>query len=346
MLIQKRTRYDEILDSLKAMNFFIPGPEQAQVAMQSGVMPSGAQFADASGQIFTARELEQVEARAYQVLYQDLKWRQLFPIDNSVNEGAKTTSYQIMDKSGKSRWINTGAKDIPRVDVAGDEVINRLHWGANAYGYNIGELASARFTGTNLDAAKASAARRAHEELMNTTVWNGNADLGFVGIFSSGNGIPRTTVPTGVGGVTWDLKTPDEILADVNLGFSKVVEDTLEAELPTHMLLPTAQYNDIATRRVTDTAETILSFLVRSSPWIAGPDRIVSVPDLKDAGTAGVDDALIYTRNPEKIETVIPKDITFMPVQQIGLEYVVNCVIVFGGLRIRYPLSAHLLEGI
>jgi hypothetical protein len=181
---------------------------------------------------------------------------------------------------------------------------------------------------------------------MSGAVFSGNATLGFVGIFSSGNGIPRTTVATGVGGVTWALKTPDEILADVNSGFSKVVADTKEAELPTHMLLPTKQYNDIATRRVTDTAETILSFLVRSSPWIAGPDRIVSVPELAGAGSAGVDDGLIYTRNAEKIETVIPKDITFLPVQQIGLEYVVNCVIVFGGLRIRYPLSAHLIEGI
>ena len=337
MNTQKRTRFDDNYDALKAMNFQLPTVNLAG---------QGVQFSDASGQIFMARQLEAVEAKVYEVQYQDLKWRSLFPIDTSVNEGAKSTAYQIMDKSGKSKWISTDAKDIPRVDVAGDEVLNRLHWGANSYGYNIGELASARFANMNLDAAKAKASRRAHEELMSGAIWTGNTPLGFVGIFTAGNGIGRTTVPAGVGGVTWVLKTPDEILADVNLGFTTVIEDSKEAELPTHMLLPTAQYNDIATRRLTDSAETVLSFLVRTSPFIAGPDRIVSVPELKDAGTAGVDDALIYTRNPDKIETIIPKDITFLPVQQRGLEYVVNCVIVFGGLRIRFPKSAHLLEGI
>jgi hypothetical protein len=343
---KQRTRYDEILDSLKAMNFWIPGPDQANLAMQSGAMPTGSRFADASGQIFMARQLEYIESTVYQVEYQDLQWRSLFPIDTSVPEGVKSTTYTVMDKSGKSRWLNTGAKDLPRVDVAGKDVNNPVHWAGVSYGYNIGELASARYLGISLDAAKAQAARRAHEELMSDAVWNGNADLNFVGVFTTGNGIPRTTVPAGVGGVTWALKTPDEILADVNLGFSKVVEDTLQVERPTHMLLPTKQYNDIATRRVTDTAETVFSYLVRSSPWIAGPDRIVSVPELDGAGAGGVDTALIYTRSPQKIETIIPKDITFLPVQQIGLEYVVNCVIVFGGLRIRYPLSAHILEGI
>lgn len=318
------------------MGFHIPPPEGYR----------GQQFADADGQIFFARQLEYIESEVYKVEYQDLKWRSMFPIDTSVPEGVKSTTYQVFDKAGKSKWINTGAKDIPRVDVAGKDVNDPVHWGANSYGYNIGELASAQYLGMSLDVMKADASRRAHEEMMSTAVWTGNPELGFTGVFTTGNGIPRTTVPTGVGGVTWNLKTPDEILADVNLGFSKVVEDTKEVELPTHMALPTKQYNDIATRRVTDTAETILSYLVRTSPWIAGPDRIVSIPELDGAGAAGVDVAFIYTKNPRKIQTIIPKDITFLPVQQHGLEYVVYCVIVFGGLRIRYPLSAHILEGI
>lgn len=333
---RQRTRFDDHYDALKAMGFRIPPPPGYR----------GAQFSDADGQIFFARQLEYIESEVYKVEYQDLKWRRMFPIDTSVPEGVKTTTYHVMDKAGVSRWINTGAKDIPRVDVGGKEVSDPVHWGANSYGYNVGELASAQYLGMSLDTMKADAARRAHEEMMSDAVWNGNSDLGFTGIFTTGNGIPRTTVPAGVGGVTWNLKTPDEILADVNLGFSKVVEDSKEAEVPTDMALPTKQYNDIATRRVTDTAETILSYLVRSSPWISGPDRITSVPELAGAGTAGVDDALIYTKNPRKIQTIIPKDITFLPVQQHGLEYLVYCLIVFGGLRIRYPKSAHLLEGI
>ncbi|MCK4960049.1 MAG: DUF2184 domain-containing protein [Planctomycetes bacterium] len=341
-----RTRFDDHADALRSMNFWIPPQAGVGQATATGLPPVANLQDAASGQVFFARQLEYIEAQTYDIEYQDLLWRGLFPVDTSVPEGVKTTTYQMMDKAGKSKWLNTGAKDIPRVDVGGKEVTDPVHWGGNMYGYNIGEIASARYAGVNLDASKADASRRAHEEMMSDAVWLGNAPLGFKGIYTTGNGIPRTTVPAGTGGVTWDLKTPDEILADVNLGFSTVVETTKQKERPTHMLLPTKQYNDVATRRVTDTAETVLSYLVRTSPWIQGADKIQSVPECEAAGTAGVDTAFIYTKNPRKIQTIIPKDITFLPVQQDGLEYVVYCVIVFGGLRIRYPLSAHILEGI
>jgi hypothetical protein len=302
---------------------------------------------DADGAIFMARELELIEARTYEVLYQEIKFRQLIPVDNSVPPGVKRITYKVFDKRGKPAWLNTGAKDLPRMDISGKDVGTPVHWLGGSFGYDLGEIESARFAGMPLEQAKANAVRRGFEEELNDVFYYGQADLGFTGLFTVGNGIPRTTAPDGAStNPEWDTKTADEIVADVNLLFSKPVEDTLEVEKPDYMLLPTAQYNLIATTRVPDTDTNILNYLITKVPWIAGPDRIVSVPELAGAGTAGVDVAVAYTRNPDKMEFKIPQELTFHPVQLHQLEWTVPATAVCGGLVIRYPLSAHILESI
>lgn len=304
-------------------------------------------FSDADGAIFFARQLEYIEAQAYNVLYQDLKYRSIFPVDTSVPVGVKSIGYWTYDHAGKAKWINTGAKDLPRVDIGGKETLRPVHWAGNSFAYNIGEIASAQFTGVPLEQMKADASRRAHEELLNQTSWFGNADNGLVGFFSADTGIPQAAAPNGVStSPLWSSKTPDEIVADVNKIFSDPVENTLEKERPTHLGLPTAQYNLLGNTRMTDTGETLWSYLMKNSPWITGPDSIVSIPELKNAISGTTDAMIAWTRNPAKIEQKIPQDIVFHPVQQIGLEWVVNVTVVYGGLHIRYPLSANILTGI
>ncbi|MCK4884137.1 MAG: DUF2184 domain-containing protein, partial [Candidatus Diapherotrites archaeon] len=276
-------------------------------------------FSDADGAIFFARQLEYIESQVYNVLYQDLKYRAIFPVDSSIPVGVKSIGYWTYDKAGKAKWINTGAKDLPRVDIGGKETLLPVHWAGASFGYNIGEIASAQFAGVPLDQMKADATRRAHEELLNETCWFGNADNGLVGLFSAGTGIPSAAAPN----APWSTATPDEVVSDVNKIFSDVVVDTLEKEKPTHLMLPTAEYNRLGSTRMTETGITLWQYLIANSPWIAGPDNIVSVPELTDIGGATTA-AVAYTRDPAKIEQKIPQDIVFHPVQQVGLEWIVN----------------------
>lgn len=298
-------------------------------------------FSDADGAIFFARQLEYIESQTYNVLYQDLKYRSIFPVDSSVPAGVKSIGYWTYDHSGRAKWINTGAKDIPRVDVGGKETLLPVHWAAASFGYNIGEIESARFGNVPLEQMKANAARRVLEELLNQTCWFGNADNGLVGFFSSGTGIPSAAAPN----TPWSTASPDEIVADVNKLFSDPVVNTLEKEKPNYLLLPTAEYNRLGNTRMTDTGITLWQYLIANSPWIGGSDNIVSIPELTDIGSA-VTAAVAYTRDPSKIEQKIPQDIIFHPVQQVGLEWIVNVTVVYGGLHIRYPLSANIMTGV
>jgi hypothetical protein len=298
-------------------------------------------FSDADGAIFFARQLEYIESRVFEVLYQDLKYRQYFPVDSSVPAGVKSIGYWVTDKAGRAKWINTGAQDIPRVDIAGKEVLHPVHWAANSFAYNIGEIESARFAGVALEQRKANAARRAIEELLNETCWFGNVDNGLIGFFSAGTGIPSAAAPN----APWTSgtpATPDEIINDVNKIFSDIVANTREKERANMLGVDTATYNYIANTRLTDTNETIMQYLIKNSPWIAGPNNIVSIPELKNDAT-GEKKAIAWTLNPDKIEQKIPQDIIFHPVQRLGLEWIVNVTVVYGGLHIRYPLSANVM---
>jgi hypothetical protein len=298
-------------------------------------------FSDADGAIFFARQLEYIESQAYNVLYQDLKYRSIFPVDSSVPAGAKSITYWTYDHAGRAKFINTGAKDIPRVDIAGKETTLPVHWAADSFGYNIGEIEAARFGNVPLEQQKANAARRVIDELLNETCWFGNAENGLVGFFTSGTGIPSAAAPN----TPWSTATPDEIISDVDKLFSDPVTNTLEKERPNMLGLPTAEYNRLNSVRVTDTGRTIMAYIIENSQWIQGPDNIVSIPELADIG-GSTTAAISWTRTPDKIEQKIPQDIIFHPVQQVGLEWIVNVTVVYGGLHIRYPLSANILTGV
>ncbi len=89
-----------------------------------------------------------------------------------------------------------------------------------------------------------------------------------------------------------------------------------------------------------------MSYVLNKVEWVQSRANIMSIPELTTAGTGGVAAMVAYTKRPDKIEFKIPQDITFHPVQQMGLEWVVNATVVCGGLHIRYPLSANILEDI
>lgn len=179
------------------------------------------QILDANGAAFFARQLEHIKANSYDVLYQDLLYRQLFPVSMDAPAGATTITYRTYDKAGMAKIINTYAKDLPRVDIAGKETTIPVRTIADSFGYSRKEILSAQMAGTSLDQKRANAARRAIEEKMNDITWNGDADSGLPGFLSNPN-IPVGNVPDGVGGnEEWTTKTPEEILFDVNEIFGK-----------------------------------------------------------------------------------------------------------------------------
>lgn len=302
---------------------------------------------DADTSVFFSRELEHIKAKSYDVLYQDLFARQLFPTDNSAGAYARSITYRTYDRVGMAKIISSYAKDLPRADIAGFETTSPVRVIGLSFAYNVDEILASNQTGRSLEQRRANAVQRGTEEAFDRIAFFGDSASNLPGFLTNPN-IPTSAVVDPGAGTEWVNKTPQQILDDVNALFSSIVTNTLQKERPNTLLLPTLQWNDIVFRPRSESNSdmTIAQFIVKNSPYISSMDDIISIPDLTGAGTGGVDLMVAYDRNPDKLTMEIPLELQFLAPQEVGLEIQVPAWAKTGGVIVYYPLSVRFAEGI
>ena len=201
---------------------------------QSLVETKGMRFDDAEdASLYFARELDYIKAQSYDVEYPELTALSLFPISNEVNPGAETVTYYSYDKTGVAKIINNYATDLPRADVKGKPSTGYVKSVGASYGYSVQDMRASRMASKSLDVRKAEAARYAVDFELNRIAWAGDKENGLIGVLSPENDIPLYTVPNGASGKTsWESKTADEILADLNGMQKQVSRTTKNVERP------------------------------------------------------------------------------------------------------------------
>ena len=334
-------------------------------ALKGSAIPSalraseGARFdsVDAAS-VFFARELDHVKGQSYDVEYPELTGLSLFPISNEADAAAETITYYTYDKQGLAKVIDNYSDDLPRADVDGKPSTAKVKSLGASYGYSIQEMRASRMANKGLDARKAEAARYAIDSKTNIIAWKGDEASGLMGVLSSGQSIPLYTIPTVGGKTKWTEKGADDILADINGMAKYVAKTTKNVERPDTLCVPAEVYMDIATRRIPDTATTVLSFLLEHSPYIK---NIVSAAEL-DANSpetnpyaegapgvtanAGVGVAFLFKKDPRKLTLENPLPYTQHTVQVKNLETTVPCEARTAGVIVYYPLSALIAVGV
>lgn len=300
---------------------------------------------DASETAFFARELESVKARTYDIKFAPMKALSLMPVSSDAGDGAESITYRSFEETGMARVISSYADDLPRADVRGKEFISPVRSLGCSYGYSHQEIRAANFANRPLTTMQASAARRANDQKVNELAWFGDTDYGLLGLLDNPN-IPATTVPNdGTGPSTlWTTKTPDQILRDLNLITNSIIDLTKGVETPNTVIMPIEQYTLIASTPRSSTSDTtILAYFLLNNPYI---DVVDWVPELKGAGTGGVDLFIAYDRNPDKLEIQLPMPFRQYPPQERNLNFEIPCESRYGGVLIYYPLSLAFGEGI
>lgn len=317
-------------------------------------MKSNPWLNDSDGGFNFLRSLEYIKRQTYDIKYADLKFRNIFPVSNEADPGAEFITYTSYDKRGTAKFIANYADDLPRADVSGRQQRNNVRTIGGSYGYNVMEMKAAAMTGgKSLDAARAEAADRMIEQLLNTTAFFGATDFGIDGFFSN-TLIPRGAVAAGASTSTdWTTKTPQEIINDIGALFTSIDTNTLMVESANILLLPPAKYDFIAnTWMGTPSNETVLSFILRTNPYLTNGGRIEKLNELTDAvlacnaavpgGITGNDtDYLMvaYSKDPKTLQFEIPLEKMALPVQTKNLEFEVPMLARTGGLTVYYPLA-------
>lgn len=300
---------------------------------------------------FFARELDYVKTKAYDKQYPELSALNYLPITSEVDEGAESATWYGYEMTGIADIINNYADDLPRADVKGEPTTVNIKSIGVSYGYNAQEMRASAFTGKNLDARKATAARRAHDMKINQIAFIGSDKDKMIGIFSDNNGIPEFTlseVKTSGGNKTeFRYKTADQILADLN-GMQQYIDElTNSIERPDTLALPSHIYMDLSTRRIPDTETTVLSFLKEHSPYIKNFESWNELgANAKLFNPTGKNVMFLYTKDTEKFSLELPMPFRQYPVQVKNLETEIPCESRCAGLMIYYPFSMLLAKGV
>lgn len=300
---------------------------------------------------FVVTQTSHIETQVYQMRFPQIRYQGLIPVDTSANEWATSVTYFSSDMTGKADWINGKANDIPTVAGQRAKYETSVYMAGIGYDYSLEEVNQARMLGINLSADYAVAARRAYEEMVDDIAFTGNTPKGFQGLFNY-TGVTAASVANGAAQTNpalWANKTADEILKDINAAIIGVHTATNTVAMADTILLPYSRMLDISSRRIPDTSLTILDFVTRANAYTAETGQALTIRGIRGLDTAGAGSTarmVSYRRSPEVLKLHIPMPHRFLPVQQMGLQYMVPGIFRLGGLDIRLPKEVLYSDGL
>lgn len=303
---------------------------------------------DADGSFFFERELTNIEARVYRKKYADIKARECIPTLNQGDASTRKHAYQVYDRVGEAKVINfSNPNVIPIIDVTSKEVEVNVAPLAGAKEYSLFDIAAAQRAGRPLEAEKLMSLRDVAERKIETIAWIGEDSYGIEG-FLTNSLIPTENVVNGVGGnPEWDTKTPSEILFDVLDAIASILSLTQDVEIPDTVLLPTYQYNLLIQPRSDVSDTTLLQWLAQNVPVLNGNvQAIKSVPFLAGRGVGNTDRMVVYRKDPEKLNLVVPVEFTMYNPVPLDLGWKISSYASTAGTIVRYPLSVTFRDSI
>lgn len=304
------------------------------------------------GYAFLTPQLHRIEAEVYMTRYPSFDIAPYMPVVTDGDMWDVGTLVYSMDNVGSAEFIGGGAFDVPYASTEMAQATRNFHLAAIGYEWNTQELQRAAKLGRSLSADKAQAAVQAADRFIYGIAMTGrNArgedEKGWTGFVNDANA-PTANVPNdGTGSArTFVSKTADQILRDLNEAITAVETGTLETHVANTVVLPTSEYNRIATTRLSDTGSTILSFLQANN--VAGQGlRILKSRALETAGASGTKRMIAYDSNPQVLRFLLPGPHQFLPAfQKSSLVYEVAGIMNVGGLDVRLPRAIVYRDGI
>jgi hypothetical protein len=300
---------------------------------------------------FLTSQVSHIEAQVVKVLYPDIQYPSLIPVDASANEWAKSVTWFSMEKLGRAQWFNHLANDMPLADVQRTKMEQGIEMAAIGYRYDLEELGQAMMIpGMSLSTDRAEAARRAAEEFIDDIALRGSTVRNWTGLFNDPNVTGITVASDGTGASPlWSTKTADQIIRDVNLAITGVYAGSLTVELADTLLLPVAELARLATLpRASGSDMSVFDWIVRYNVYTAQtgqPLTIRAVRGLETANAGSTQRGIAYRRDPQVLKLHLPMPHRFLPVWQTGpITFDIPGILRLGGVEIRRPGSFRYLN--
>ncbi len=323
-----------------------------------------AQHADAAEAVHIQRALTAVENKLYETKFEPLKARTFIPTDTSDAPGAEWTSYVMLTGVGVAKLVTSRGQDLPKVNVFRREFQRKYYPIGAQYDYTVDELRNAEFASKNgsgplfnLDTSLATACKRAIETGIDKIGAIGSAtsstisglstgigaDVGMLGLLNQTSASSYTPVAGSQGSTAWSLKTPDEMLADLNGLLTSIIVSTREAFAANVVLLPVTQWRLANTKRMGDGSDrSVLELFKAQNPGV----EVERWNYCAGAGTLGVDRAVAFQSDEMVLAFKISIDFEQMPVEYRNRTFKTDCLAKTAGVVLRYPIAMAYMDGI
>lgn len=299
---------------------------------------------DAPANAFLRRELEHIRPELYNQLFPELRARTLVSVNHSVPSGAEVDTFNVMQEYGQARIGGGYTTAPPRVDVSISDVSAAIKPITAAYGFSMQEVRAAILAGRPIDRLKGRVARSVVEARIDDTIMFGSAANGLAGLFVL-SGTNTQTRLTGAGGDSWELKTSDEIVADVLALLNKSHNVSKGIYRANTVLMSTVDEQYLESRRMLDSNNvSILSHLKGLRPGVRfeGSIHLEAAPNSEWTGTR----LMAYSDSAEFLESVIPQEFEQLAPQEVGYETIVNCHARIAGIRLPHPKSVTYMDNV
>lgn len=317
---------------------------------------------DAAALAFVEGQAYRINTTIYEERFPDWDFGRLVFVDTAGPEWAPGTLTYTSGITGEAQWQSAYAKDVPLADVNQDMQMTPVHLAAIGYQYNMQEINTIMAVpGMALDARRARSARIAYQKFMWNTVMRGDARKGFNGLINYPGVTATAAANNGTGGVRWWIsnagvvtKTPENILADVNLALSGVPNATNMIEYADTLLLPPRAYQVLAATPLNALAsETVLTWLLRTNIYTLTTGRLLTVLADRELNTASTQTVVgggrmvAYKNDPAYVKVDLPMPHRFLPVYQDGpFNFQVPGIFRTGGLQIMSTSLFNYVDGI
>ena len=277
----------------------------------------GSRTVDSSG-AFLVGELERLDQTIHMPLA-SVSWSRDIDLREDVSLADEQSSFTLTTfgsqgslgagngiRNGKA-WIGKSTDQTTGVGVDTGKFPQPLTpWGMELK-FTILELESAAKMGRPIDDQKLEGLKLKHQMDIDEMVYVGDASINVGGLVNNALVTNVSNVPNGAGGSPkWILKTPDEILADVNALLTSVWAASAWAQMPTHLIIPPAQFGYLSTQKVSNAGNvSILKYLLENNIVKASGQGDITISPAKwligagvggTLGTVGIDRMVAYTK--------------------------------------------------
>lgn len=300
------------------------------------------------GYAFLTPQLHRIETEVYMRKYPSFDFSSLMTVDTSGDMWDVGTVFYSMDQVGQAAFLAGKAFDMPYADTLHNQHSHAFHLAGIGYEWTTQELQRAAKLGRSLSADKAMAADQAAQAFLWSIAMTGKtpgaatAEKGWTGLVNNPSA-PSAQVPAdGTGSArTFVSKDDVKVLRDINEALTAVHTGTKETHVANTLLLPTSTFQELASRRLDNTTDTLLDFIRTKNAYTALtglPLTIRATRALEDAGTGGSKRMVAYDNAREVVRFHLPGPHQFLPAfQKSSMVYEVGGIMNVGGTEVRLP---------